>query len=305
MSTTQQQRDAEWRAAERQATEIERDAVRLERDAEQLDSDVLRQQVARMNQVAQGIRETAEVRFAMPDVTEAVQGVIKDYTQGIEGRLQLATTLEETGETREWKAAQRARLVDEAKALRQDSTNRVIEAVQATVDLAHKTRYNPPRDAEKDRSQDLADAEILSRMRHPAEQLEAEARGYLAAGNPRGAMIRLDALALMGADTSKLRDLRKAIDAGLDETIPHRRQARLLEEAANAAVNEFAVAEATARARFEAALGHGPQAAEASIAVKMAAAVKGEGTRGAIAGAPVEPEPGPGATKPGRARPRG
>lgn len=264
-------------------------ALQLETDAKAPGLSVGR--AAHLVDAARVIREYAKERL-MPGVQEVTQGLIAEMTGAVDQRLLALAALAETGDTEAFKAERRAVLVEEAQAARQAAVAAAVEAVQAAADQAHRTRYNPPREAERDRSSDLADAEIMSRMRRGPEELEAEARGYLAAGNPRGAMIRLDAIALSGAPIKAdramaLREFRQAVEASLDDVIPHRKEARALEQAALDATREFAIAEATVRARLETALGRGDRAAMASIAAKMAAAPDAFGP--GIAG--IQPDP--------------
>ncbi|GEM_PF-7092320 len=275
------QSDQRWRDASLAALRLEVDAKTTTDPAE----------AAVKLEKAAAIRKFAQEVLTMPgeDVTEVTGGLIRGMAGAVDEHLRALAALADSGDTEEYKSQERTRLADSAQRARQEALGREVDMIEATMDQARKVRYNAPRDADKDRSQDLADAEILSRMRRGPEELEAEARGYLAAGNPRGAMIRLDALALMGVQPRPeqllaWRELRVAVDAALDEAVPHRKQALALENAAHEAVRQFAIAEATARAKIEMALGRPEAAAAASISAKMKAFEVGEGSQAEVVG---------------------
>lgn len=135
-----------------------------------------------------------------------------------------------------------------------------------------RLRLNPGEDYEDARASDLAQAEILSRMRLPSGRLMAEAEAYLSADNPRQAKVRIDALRLQGTTgVIGLEQLDRAVEASLDETLPHRRQAKQLEVEATQAANRFVTTEATMRTRAARLLGQTKRAASASATAKLSA----------------------------------
>jgi hypothetical protein len=170
-----------------------------------------------------------------------------------------------------------ARLLDERRhqvakahqvALRGFRTE-VEKLTKAEMRRALKLRYDPGDDAEKERSADLADAELMSRLQLPPGRLLAEIEDYLLAENPRGAKRRLDALRLMGERVPE--QLARRVDDALIEAIPHLREARDIERAAHAAARQYAIAEAACDSRVERSLGRMSDSAVASVHAKTLA----------------------------------
>lgn len=176
------------------------------------------------------------------------------------------------GRDAEFKDRERAGLGEEFDRLANDLRRQGRAIAEETTKAITRLRLNPGEDYEDARASDLAQAEILSRMRLPSGPLVAEAEAYLEAGNPRQAKVRIDALRLQGTTgVIGLEQLDRAVEASLDEALPHRRQAKQLEAEATQAANRFVTTEATMRTRAARLLGQTKRAASASATAKLAA----------------------------------
>jgi len=156
---------------------------------------------------------------------------------------------------------------------------RASEAVQATARALEAARLAPGDDSQ--RMADLMEADQLSRTA-PAERLASEAGKLAAAGDARGASIRLRALQMhpegLPARTAQervraanaMRDLAAAVESALDEAVPVRRRALEEHQAATAAFTDLLTRVNTAEMQAAQAVGDSRAAAVASIGAKLA-----------------------------------
>lgn len=225
--------------------------------------------------VRKRIQERAE--SGKPSVADEMAEMIGSLRLATEKPLTQLLELDPNGSSVVENVKERARIRKEADVsirVTRGAANKLLEIGHQQVE---KFLYDPGEAVETARADDLAHAELLSRTAHP-EDLEADARAYLRAGNARGAKVRLDALRLKGepqrgADVIRFNELHNAVEAALDEQLPHRAAAKALNASINLAAERYREAESVIRANLESAAGRRDRAAAISANAKMQAYV--------------------------------
>jgi hypothetical protein len=290
---------ATW--AERRRHENYRDALlaALSRDVEARDlrkkgDEASLARATQLETAAKAIRQLAEGHL-MPTIEEEIGSTITELTTGAQAHLdELASLSADDGRDPVWKERRKAEIAASVDPLLNAARERAIETLTKAQRAANTLRFDPGEPAEIQRTEDTVRAELASRIHRPAGRIEADLMQCLEIGNYRGASQHLMTLQFMNEATdARFQVLGQRIEAGLDEVLPHRKAAVAIERSAAAAQRDYLIAAATAKAKLEAALGHGPEAAHASMVAKQArwAKAQAEGVpyKGLAAPADVPP----------------